>query len=177
MFRILRQQQHRVHGQIVAEQLERGRAFGGLLRPYLHRTVRRRANHAVQRERALVHERRVALELFEHFARLEAVHANAVVERGRQHLAVVAAELQRRHALRVGFVEAPQALAGHQAPHLDLAILRAGGQHFAVPREGHRQHGLLHHHEIVGGLVLEILADFAGREVPHFDEAINAACE
>lgn len=104
---------------------------------------------SVRGERAFVDERRVSLELLQHFTGLEAMQTDRMVERGGQHLAVVARELQTRNALHVGLLKATQTLAGRNAPHLDLAILRSGRHHFRVTREGQRQHGRFHHHEIV----------------------------
>lgn len=42
---------------------------------------------------------------------------------------------------------------------LDLSVLGAGGQHLRVPAEAHAQHGVVHHHEVVLSLVLQILGD------------------
>lgn len=41
--------------------------------------------------------------------------------------------------------------------NLNLAILSPGGQHLRVSAEAHAQHGVVHHHEVVLRLVLEIL--------------------
>lgn len=43
--------------------------------------------------------------------------------------------------------------------YLDLSILSAGGQHLRVSAEAHTQHGVIHHHEVVLSLVLQILSD------------------
>lgn len=40
---------------------------------------------------------------------------------------------------------------------LDLSVLGSGGQHLRVPAEAHAQHGVVHHHEVVLSLVLQIL--------------------
>lgn len=84
--------------------------------------------------------------------------------------------------------------------NLNLSILSAGGQHLRVSAEAHAQHGVVHHHEVVLRLVLEILqagtdtrsvdreedwrpsgdaslwrylSDLAGGEVPDLDEAVD----
>lgn len=41
--------------------------------------------------------------------------------------------------------------------NLNLSILSAGGQHLRVSAEAHAQHGVVHHHEVVLRLVLQIL--------------------
>lgn len=88
--------------------------------------------------------------------------------------------------------------------YLDLSILSAGGQHLRVSAEAHAQHGIVHHHEVVLSLVLQILddkqsmtsfllsrgfleghashvclylSDFPSGEVPHLNEAINRASD
>lgn len=43
--------------------------------------------------------------------------------------------------------------------YLDLSILSSGGQHLRVSTEAHTQHGIVHHHEVVLSLVLQILQD------------------
>lgn len=69
--------------------------------------------------------------------------------------------------------ESSQALSALHLPHLDLAVLTTARQHLAVAAERHGQHRLLHHHEIVLRLVLQIFSDLAGREIPHLDEAVH----
>lgn len=59
--------------------------------------------------------------------------------------------------------------------YLNFSIMRSAGQQVRVPAEGHAEHGLLHHHEAVLGLVLEIFPDLAGGKVPHLDEAVHRA--
>lgn len=41
--------------------------------------------------------------------------------------------------------------------YLDLSILSSGGQHLCVPTEAHTQHCIVHHHEVILSLVLQIL--------------------
>lgn len=43
--------------------------------------------------------------------------------------------------------------------YLDLSILGSGGQHLCVSAEAHTQHGVVHHHEVILRLVLQILQD------------------
>lgn len=43
--------------------------------------------------------------------------------------------------------------------YLDFSILRSSGQHLCVSTEAHTQHCIIHHHEIILSLVLEILQD------------------
>lgn len=43
--------------------------------------------------------------------------------------------------------------------YLDLSILGSGGQHLCVSTEAHTQHCIVHHHEVVLSLVLQILQD------------------
>ena len=68
----------------------------------------------------------------------------------------------------------PQTLTRSDFPDIDVAALAACGEHLAVPGEGESQHRLLHHHEVLRRLVLEVLPDLAGGEVPHLDEAVHA---
>lgn len=100
---------------------------------------------------------------------------NGHVEGGRQYLAVVPAELDTSHALGVRLLESPQALSALNSPDLYFTVLRAAGEHLAVPTESHRQHRLLHHHEIVLRLVLKVLSYLAGREIPYLDETVHRA--
>lgn len=57
-------------------------------------------------------------------------------------------DLERREKLEVMFIV-----------YLDLSILSSGGQHLRVSTEAHTQHGIVHHHEVVLSLVLQILQD------------------
>lgn len=41
--------------------------------------------------------------------------------------------------------------------NLNLSILSTSGQHLRVSAETHAQHGVVHHHEVVLRLVLQIL--------------------
>lgn len=41
--------------------------------------------------------------------------------------------------------------------------------------ESHREDGAIHHHEIVLCLILQVLTELSGCEIPHFDEAIHGA--
>lgn len=42
--------------------------------------------------------------------------------------------------------------------NLNLSVLSAGGQHLGVAAEAHTQHGVVHHHEVILSLVLQILS-------------------
>ena len=75
----------------------------------------------------------------------------------------------------MGFLKLPQTLSRRDLPDEDVASLAAGGEHLTVPGEGEAQHRLLHHHEVLRGLVLQILPDLARGEVPHFNEAVHGA--
>ena len=72
-------------------------------------------------------------------------------------------------------LESAQTLTGLYLPHLDLAVARARGEHLRVAAVGQAEHGVLHHHEVLLRLVLEILAYLARGEVPHLDEAVHRA--
>lgn len=62
----------------------------------------------------------------------------------------------------------PAFLSRVRTPSLVLPVIEYGYiQHSCILRY------LIHHHELVSGLVLEILSDLAGREIPHFDEAVH----
>lgn len=74
-------------------------------------------------------------------------------------------------------LEPPQALSALHPPDLDLAVLTTTRQHLAVATERHRQYRLLHHHKVVLRLVLQVLPDFTGREIPHLDEAVDRASD
>lgn len=150
-----------------------------------------------------------------------------LVEGGAEQLTAVLTEADARHSFAVGPFKPPQTLAALDLPHLnahgsrsvnaaqhnwtpssvtentsadlDLSVLGSGGQHLRVPAEAHAQHGVVHHHEVVLSLILQILgtnkaflitrapetppspppdphlylSDFPSGEVPHLDEAIN----
>ena len=99
-------------------------------------------------------------------ATVETVDSDRRVETGAQDLRVVLGELQAGDALAVRALKLAEALAGADLPDADLAGLGAGGEHLGVAAEGHREYGVLHHHEVVLGLVFQIFSDFAGGKVP-----------
>ncbi len=41
--------------------------------------------------------------------------------------------------------------------YLDLSILSSCGQHLCITTEAHTQHCIVHHHEVILSLVLQIL--------------------
>ncbi len=43
--------------------------------------------------------------------------------------------------------------------YLNLSILGSGGQHLCVSTEAHTQNCIVHHHEVILSLVLQILLD------------------
>lgn len=59
--------------------------------------------------------------------------------------------------------------------YLDLAVVGAGGQRVAVAAEGEAEHGLVHAHVLLVRLVAQVLADLAGREVPHLHQPVHRA--
>ena len=124
---------------------------------------------AVHCEQSRIHIGCVTPELFQGLSGFEAVDSGRGVERSSQHLTVVFGELDRGHALRMGLVEPAQTLPGGDLPNPDLPGFGTGDEHFAVSGEAQGQHGFLHHHEVVLGLVLEVLPDLARGEVPHLN--------
>lgn len=48
---------------------------------------------------------------------------------------------------------------GTSLVYLDLSVLSSGGQHLRVSTEAHTQHCVVHHHEVILSLVLQILQD------------------
>lgn len=112
--------------------------------------------------------------------RPEATLPDGLIEGGAEELAAVLTEAETRDSFAVAALEPPQALPTLDLPHLrrhmqfvqeaginqrcsarplylDLSILGPGGQHLRVPAEAHTQHGIVHHHEVILSLVLQIL--------------------
>lgn len=59
--------------------------------------------------------------------------------------------------------------------NLDLAVLWARGEHLRVSAERQAEDGVVHHHEVVLRLVLQIFPNLASREVPHLNEPIHTS--
>ena len=70
-------------------------------------------------------------------------------------------------------LEPSETLTGGNLPDPNLTSLRPRRQHLAVSGKGQTQDRLLHHHEVVLRLVLQILPDLSGREIPDFEEAVD----
>lgn len=51
---------------------------------------------------------------------------------------------------------------------LNLSILSSSGQHLCVPTEAHAQHCIVHHHEVILSLILQILYHITQRKFISF---------
>ena len=92
----------------------------------------------------------------------------------------------------MGLLKLAKALPTCDLPHKYLTTLAAGGKHFAVPvkiirlqtlqsmlnidcqkrlgpRECEAENGVLHQHEVLSRLVLQVLPDLASREIPNLN--------
>mmetsp|Transcript_8164 Transcript_8164/g.23336 ORF Transcript_8164/g.23336 Transcript_8164/m.23336 type:complete len:230 (+) Transcript_8164:489-1178(+) len=98
------------------------------------------------------------------------------VEGAAQDLAPVLGETHGRHPVRVRVGDGPDALPGPVPPDLDHARLIAGADELAVPAEVHGKNRTGVKHELLRGLVAQVLLQFVRRRVPDLQKPVHGPC-
>mmetsp|Transcript_19408 Transcript_19408/g.49330 ORF Transcript_19408/g.49330 Transcript_19408/m.49330 type:complete len:272 (+) Transcript_19408:99-914(+) len=134
----VRQEEHAVHRHVsnlpLRHHIKTAQHVCGFGVPHLDGAVTAACDNvqAVLAEDAVVHVVRVSAEDLERLAGLEAVQPGGLVKRGGEHVAVVLRKAHARHAHGVRLVEAAQALAAGDVPHLYLPLSTPCREHLRV---------------------------------------------
>lgn len=114
----------------------------------------------------------MALELFQCLSGLQAVDANEMVERGCKQLRAISRECDAVDTSAVRMFKSAQASACGQLPDLDLAVFASRRQHFSIATERFGRDPFIVHHELILGLILQVLAQLALFKIPGLDKPV-----